>query len=292
VNATAAISTVKPPLFIMGGKPSFLWHTDVPLFIPNQHLMNRAGLPGGTGRVWIDSGGFSELQINGRWTRTPKQYVGDLRWYRDHFGDRLMWAAQQDWMCEDAIIHGGTFGKLRFAGTGLSKREHQHRTVGNYLDLMSLDDTLDIIPVVQGRTPADYEYCIDLFDRAGIDLLKQPTVGVGSVCRIQGTDEAADIVEHVASILGPNRIHGFGFKIEGLRKVAHLGQSFDSHAWSLDGRHEPGCDFRLPRSRKPHKTEANCLRYALWWRKTKALPAALYGATAPRQLRFDFGTAA
>lgn len=288
----AEISAPTGPRFLMGGKPSFLWHTNVPLFIPNQHLMNRADLPGGTGPVWIDSGGFSELQIHGDWTRTPRQYIGDLRWYRDVFGDRLQWAAQQDWMCEDAIIHGGTFNKQRFAGTGLSIREHQHRTVGNYIDLRSIDDTLRIIPVIQGRTPADYEHCINLFDRAGINLLKEPTVGIGSVCRIQGTDEASDIVEHAASILGPNRLHGFGFKLQGLERVGHLGQSFDSHAWSLDGRHKPGCSFRLPRSRKAHLTEANCLRYALAWRETKALPALQRGVTAPRQLRFDFGAAA
>lgn len=280
------------PLFYLGGKPSFLWHTDVPLFIPNQHLMNRAGLPGGTGRVGIDSGGFSELQLNGRWTRTPEQYIADLRRYRDHFGERYDWAAPQDWMCEDAIIHGGTFNGLRFAGTGLSVVEHQRRTVANYLDLCGLDDTLRIIPVIQGRTPAEYERCIDLYDRAGIDLLKEPTVGIGSVCRIQNTDEATDIIEHAASILGPDRLHGFGFKIEGLRRVAHLLRSADSHAWSLDGRRKPGCSFRLPRSRKPHQNEANCLRYALEWRETRALPAARYGATAPRQLRFDFGAAA
>lgn len=290
--APAAIPAVKEPLFLMGGKPSFLWHTDVPLFIPNQHLMNRAGLPGGTGPAWFDSGGFTELQRHGRWTRTPKQYVGDLRWYRDHFGDRYQWAAPQDWMCEDAIIHGGTFDKQHFAGTGLSVREHQHRTVGNYLDLMALDDTLRIIPVLQGRSPKDYQYCIDLYERAGINLLTQPTVGIGSVCRIQDTEEAAEIVEHVASILGPNRLHGFGFKIDGLRRVGHLLRSADSHSWSLDGRSKPGCDFRLPRSTRGHKSEANCLRYALWWRENKALPAARYGATAPRQLRFDFGEAA
>lgn len=277
--------------FYTGAKPNFLRHTNVPLFISNSGLRDMKKLPEALGRWAEDSAGFTELQRHGRWTRTPKQYVGDLRRHNEYIGP-FDWAAPQDWMCEDAIIHGGTFNKQRFAGTGLSIREHQHRTVGNYIDLRSIDDTLRIIPVIQGRTPADYEHCINLFDRAGINLLKEPTVGIGSVCRIQGTDEASDIVEHAASILGPNRLHGFGFKLQGLERVGHLGQSFDSHAWSLDGRHKPGCSFRLPRSRKAHLTEANCLRYALAWRETKALPALQRGVTAPRQLRFDFGAAA
>lgn len=276
---------MKTPQFFLGAKPHFLTHTDVDLFVANTHLMDRRSLPGGRGRLAIDSGGFSELQRHGRWTRTPRQYVGDLRRYRDHFGPRLLWAAPQDWMCEDVIICGGTVDKQHFVGTGLSVEEHLRRTVGNFLDLKSLDDTLNIIPVVQGRLPADYEHCIDLYDEAGINLFDYPVVGIGSVCRIQATDEAARIVERVAGILGPDRLHGFGFKTAGLEMVADLLGSADSHAWSLNGRNKPGCDFRLSKP-KPHKNEANCLRFALKWRE-RVLTAIRTGVTEPRQLAFD-----
>ena len=275
------------PLFFLGAKPHLLAHTDAPLFVANPNLMDLGRLPQARGPASVDSGGFTELQRHGRWTRSPRQYINDLRRYRDHFGPYLRWAAPQDWMCEDAIIRGGTFGGQHFAGTGLSVVEHLHRTVGNYLDLKAIDDTLNIIPVVQGRLPADYEQCIDLYDRAGIDLRREPIVGIGSVCRIQATTEAAEIVEHVAGIVGTGRLHGFGFKIEGLRRVAHLLGSADSHAWSAQGRLTPAldCDFRLPRSRGPHKNEANCLRFALAWR-ARVLAAIDAGLTAPRQLSF------
>lgn len=70
----------------------------------------------------VDSGGFTELQRYGTWTVDPADYVARLRRYRDEIG-QLMWAPQ-DWMCEPAIIRGGTVGGQRFAGTGPLVTEH------------------------------------------------------------------------------------------------------------------------------------------------------------------------
>ncbi|MFI9194189.1 hypothetical protein ACIG0A_33425 [Streptomyces californicus] len=279
--------------FYMGAKPHLMAHTDVPLFVANPHLKDMRKLPRARGPWALDSGGFTQLSETGSWESgpTPREYVEQIRRYRDEIGN-LAWAAPQDWMCEDAIIHGGQVGRQVFPGTHLSVKEHLHRTVGNYLDLKSLDDSLNIIPVVQGNRPAAYEYCITLYDRAGVDLTRQPVVGIGSVCRIQATDDAVEIIEHVVSIVGTDRLHGFGFKILGLERVGHLLGTADSHAWSLQGRNTPSpdCDFRLPRSRGPHKNEANCLRYALRWRE-RVLAAIEAGATAPRQLSLDLAAA-
>lgn len=280
--------------FFLGAKPHFLAHTGVPLFVANPHLATRRTYPRAMGPFAVDSGGFTQLSRHGTWDTgpSPRTYARQIRRYRDEIGN-LLWAAPQDWMCEDAIIHGGSVGHQFYPGTGLSVKEHLRRTVGNYLDLRSADPDLPIIPVVQGRRPADYEHCIDLYNRAGINLLTEPVVGIGSVCRIQATDEAADIVETVADILGPSRCHGFGFKITGLRKVAYLLGSADSHAWSAQGRRISArdCDFRLPRSRSPHKNEANCLRYALSWRQ-RALTAIEAGVHTPPLLSQDTGDAA
>lgn len=272
--------------FYTGFKPHMLRHTSVPQFISDPNLRDMQNLPRALGPYSVDSGGFSQLSAEGTWDTgpSPRQYVNHLHRYEEHVGP-FDWAAPQDWMCEDAIIHGGTFGGQRFVGTGLSVEEHLRRTVGNYLDLKSIDDKVRIIPVLQGRRPADYERCIELYDRAGVDLTRLPVVGIGSVCRIQATAEAAEIVEHVAGIVGRGRLHGFGFKIQGLEMVGHLLGSADSFAWSAAGRREKsGCDFRLSRD-KPHANEANCLRYALAWR-TRVLAAIAAGATAPRQLSF------
>ncbi|MFF4536588.1 hypothetical protein [Streptomyces aureus] len=265
--------------FLLGAPPAFMTHTSVPLFVSNRPLSKLKNLYRARGPVAVDSGGFSELDENGSWDEgpTPRQYAGQVTRYVDEVG--IDWAAPQDWMCEPWIIQK----------TGLTVAEHQARTVGNYLDLMSINPELPIIPVIQGWTVADYERCIDLYDQAGIDLRRLPLVGIGSVCRRQGTEEAAQLVERIAG--HGIALHGFGFKIDGLRRAAHALPSSDSMAWSAAGRREPrGCDFRLPGSHgRSHKNEANCLRYALAWRD-RVLAAVEAGVSRPEQLAFAFAT--
>ncbi|SES04111.1 DUF7221 family queuine tRNA-ribosyltransferase-like protein [Streptomyces qinglanensis] len=273
--------------FYLGAKPHFMAHTDVPLFVSDTTLRGIRRLPEARGPWALDSGGFTQLSEHGTWGSgpSPRQYVEQIRRYAEHIG-RLEWAAPQDWMCEDVIINGGPMpGGKHAPGTRLSVAEHQRRTVANFCELRALNCPVRIIPVLQGDRPAAYEQCATLYERAGVDLTREPLVGVGSVCRIQDTPLAAEVIHTVAGIVGPGRAHGFGFKTEGLRRVAHLLGTADSMAWSAQGRHTPGdgCDFRLPRSRGPHKNEANCLRYALAWREG-VLAAIEKGMTAPRQL--------
>lgn len=237
--------------------------TDVPLFLKSEHFTAARELPAAIGPYAVDSGGFMELKDKGTWSRPPRQYVADLRRIWEHVGP-YDWAAPQDWMCEDAIIHGGTFGGQHFVGTHLSVAEHLRRTVANFLELRSLASDLRIIPVVQGRRVADYEHCLNLYDRAGVDLRREPVVGLGSVCRLQSTREGAAIVTAMAA--HGLKLHGFGFKTLGLAKVGHLLASADSAAWSYHARRRP------PISGHTHKNCANCLPYALNWR-TRVLDA-------------------
>ena len=274
--------------FYLGANPHIFAHTDVPLFVSDVHLRKARTLPRARGPWALDSGGFTQLSEHGTWESgpSPREYVAQIRRYSDEIG-HLEWAAPQDWMCEDIIINGGVGpGGKRIPGTHLSVAEHQRRTVANYLELRSLAPDLKIIPVVQGDGPDSHERCIEMYDRAGVNLTTEPIVGVGSVCRIQATGPAAAIIYRLADILGADRLHGFGFKSEGLERVGHLLGTADSHAWSARGRHTASldCDFRLPRSRGPHKNEANCLRFALRWREDVlaacAEPQLTFGAAA------------
>lgn len=231
--------------------------TSVPLFLKSEHFTAARSLPEALGPYAVDSGGFSELQRHGRWTRAPRQYVADLRRIWEGVGP-FNWAAPQDWMCEPIMLHGGTAGPQHFAGTHLSIGEHQRRTVANYLELRSLAPDLPIIPVLQGWELPDYERCVSLYEAAGVDLTREPTVGLGSVCRRQATREAAAIVTTLAGY--GLRLHGFGFKTLGLEKVGHLLASADSLAWSTHARHRPAMTGHT------HKNCANCLPYALNWR--------------------------
>lgn len=236
--------------------PSWLERVDVPLFVSHRRLVGRRTLPRARAPWALDSGGFTELQMYGEWRTTPAEYVAAVRRYRDEIG-LLEWAAPQDWMCEPIIRNGGRVGRVVFAGTGLSVEEHQRRTVANLLELRRLAPDLPFVPVLQGYTLDDYLRCAELYAEAGVDLVAEPIVGLGSVCRRQATAEIAEIVAVFAE--RGIRLHAFGAKTLGLANIAGDVASSDSMGWSARGRHVAGCSHS-------HKTEANCLRFALAWR--------------------------
>lgn len=230
-------------------RPYWLWKLDIPLFVSRRTVQSIPRRTPGTAPWALDSGGFTELSMNGRWTITAQQYAQQIEDVRP-IGN-LSWAAPQDWMCEPWIV----------AKTGLTVYEHQRRTVENYLELVDLG--APVIPVLQGWTLDDYEQCATLYADAGVNLAACHTVGLGSVCRRQATDEIGAIAQW-----GHDRgykLHGFGVKSGGLKKYGHLLASADSLAWSYTGRYHPD-----PECAK--KTCANCLHYALKWR-TKVLCA-------------------
>ena len=248
--------------------PNWLTFAPMPLFVSRRTLSKyRRRLPervhvNGAPAPWgNDSGGFTELQMFGKWSISAEDYVAEVQRYHDEIGG-LALASPRDWMCEDMIIKGGWFKGVYFVGTKLSVREHQENTVNDFLTLKSLAPHLPWMPVLQGWTLTDYLECMDLYARAGVDLTREPIVGVGTVCRRQGTKEAEQILA-VLSSFGLN-LHGFGFKKTGLINAAPSLVSADSMAWSMaarrEGRH-PDCE----REQVKHKNCANCFRYARDW---------------------------
>lgn len=221
---------------------------NVPLFV-SRRTMPKKRLPRALTDWALDSGGFTELNLYGRWETTPAEYVADVRRFRDEIG-RMSWAAPQDWMCEPSVL----------ARTGLSVDEHQRRTVENFLELRALAPELPIVPVLQGWALADYWRCADLYADHGVDLSREPTVGVGTVCRRQGTAIASTIMQTLAA--SGLKLHGFGFKSKGLALNAHVLESADSLAWSFRARRSDP----LPGHEAHHKNCANCPDWALGWR--------------------------
>ncbi|GAA3242966.1 hypothetical protein ACFO1B_30860 [Dactylosporangium siamense] len=265
------------PVFYLGThQPGWLRKARVRLFVADPRLRVYKALPEAVEEWAADSGGFTELQKYGRWTVTPRDYIARVRRYRNDIG-RLAWLAPQDWMCEPLIINGGTVNGKRFAGTRLSVAEHQRRTVLNYVQLRDLAPDLPIIPVVQGWTPDDYARCVDLYwTLAGIDLSTAGRVGVGSVCRRQGTAEAGHIIRRLRAA-GLSQLHLFGFKVLGLIQHADLltnRDTCDSLAWSDTARklRRPALAQCVLAGR--HKNCANCLPYALHWRRSMLAAAA------------------
>jgi hypothetical protein len=262
---TITTAAVTAPGFYLGTHlPNWLG-LPVPLFVSDRRLRRyRRTLPRATAPWALDSGGFTELARYGTWDHgpAPHVYADRVRRYRSQIG-HLDWAAPQDWMCEPAIL----------AATGLTVAGHIARTVANYLQLRAFAPDLPFIPVVQGWTPADYLHCVDQYQAAGVDLTGAELVGVGSVCRRQATGIVGEILTGL-HLAGVTRLHGFGVKIQGLARWGHLLTSADSLAWSRHARRRPplpGC---------PHRSCANCLRYALIWRG-HVLSAAAATSTQP-----------
>lgn len=229
---------------------SWLARVQIPLFVSRRRLQPRRTLPVATCRWSLDSGGFTELSQFGRWQITEAEYVRQVRRYQEEIG-RLDWAAPMDWMCEPFVCEV----------TGKTVDEHQRLTVENFLRLRDELGTL-VIPVLQGWAVDDYQRCVDLYERAGVDLAAERIVGVGSVCRRESTADAARIFRGLAS--QGLSLHGFGIKVAGLARYGDALASADSMAWSYAGRLRPLPDCT-------HKTCANCMRFALKWRREAVL---------------------
>jgi hypothetical protein len=138
--------------------------------------------------------------------------------------------------------------------------EHQLRTIQSWELLNDLAPEVPWLAVCQGWKPWHYWNHVEAFATRGHDLRSHPVVGIGSVCRRQGTAEAAAVVRELGRY--GLKLHGFGFKLLGLLQVDDVLASADSLAWS----------FAARRLRRPldgcvgHKNCANCLRYALEYR--------------------------
>jgi hypothetical protein len=288
----------------------------VPLFVSANRLRDQKRWPKATTRYAIDSGGFSELSMHGRWVRTPEEYVTELRRWFGMLGP-ADWCAPQDWMCEPFMLKRTAYveGLIkpdpeRLASlarpmaddelisvrelsdadmmracpdlTAEQQRErirvHQARTVANFLHLRSLAPELPIVPVLQGWEHGDYLRHIEDYAAAGIDLASFDTVGIGSVCRRQDTAMAQVLMRDMRTL--GIRAHGFGFKLGGLARAARWMQSADSTSWSLNARRNdplPGCT---------HRNCANCHKFALAWYREKALPAVERGERTVTPVRF------
>ena len=235
--------------FLLGThEPAWLPRYDVPMFVSHRRLARRTVMPRAVGRWALDSGGFSEIAEHGRGVTPAGEYAEAIGRYHEQVGG-LDWAAPQDWMCEPFMV----------AKTGLTVAEHQARTLDSVLELGATVYGVAIIPVLQGWEIGDYVAHADAYRDAGIDLARADLVGLGSVCRRQGTGEIGAIVSELAGY--GFRLHGFGVKTEGLALYGRHLASADSMAWSYNARRHPpmpGCT---------HRSCSNCPRWALAWRE-------------------------
>ena len=228
-------------------QPYWLRLYRTPMMVSRRALARYKTRPRALAPWFQDSGGFTELFMFGEWRTGVADYISETRRNAADVGN-LEHAAPRDWMCEPMILKK-TFKTIA---------EHQRLTVVDYLDLVQRAPDLPWAPVLQGWALDDYLRCAELYDRAGVPLAALPLVGVGTICRRQGTTEAAMILSRLAA--EGLRLHAFGLKGTGIPNVAPFLASSDSLAWSYAARRQsplPGCTA--------HKNCANCPKFAFQW---------------------------
>jgi hypothetical protein len=262
-------------------RPAWLWDTTdpsrFPLFVSHRTLAGYKTLKPATCDWALDSGGFTELGLHGRWTTTARDYVRAARRYATEIG-RLRWAAPQDWMCEPQML----------ARTGLDVARHQALTVASYLELRWADTGAPVIPVLQGWEPDDYRRHVELYEAHGVDLFGEELVGVGTMCR---RSAVAGVARLFAEWRDEGMVcHGFGLKADGIRRFGWALGSTDSLAWSAHARHEARRAGRLLCGGEHRaKSCTNCRPWAeAWAEQVLAIPIERH----PYQLRLDAETMA
>lgn len=173
---------------------------------------------------WIlDSGAFTRI-ARGIGHMEVHEYAQQIRRWA-HCGT-LVAAVSQDYMCEPFIL----------GITGSTVAEHQRLTIQRYRLLRSWVGSTYIMPVLQGYTPREYQVHIEDYGDA---LKENAWVGVGSVCKRNGTPRQVEILLSAIADVRPDlRLHGFGLKRTALQShlVNELLYSCDSMAWSYAAR--------------------------------------------------------
>jgi hypothetical protein len=189
-----------------------------------RQLANARGLSA----LCLDSAGFVAAARYGGFPWTLADYVALAAAYP------FCWWASADYCVEQEI-----------AGDRNEVKDRLSRTIRANKDCHRLADDLGIagtmMPVLQGRTPIDYERCAEAL---GSIIRPGALVGVGSMCRrhIHGHEGLIAVIDHLDRILPAGIVlHAFGVKgtaLPYLRPFEHRIASIDSQAYGISARRD------------------------------------------------------
>ncbi|WP_425484924.1 DUF7221 family queuine tRNA-ribosyltransferase-like protein [Amycolatopsis anabasis] len=201
----------------------------------------------------MDSGSYTEITRFGTWRCDPDLFGSRVTRVLDNVGTPPVFCAPQDIPCEPQAR----------AASGLPVAEHQSDTIENLIYLREQFPFVPWLPVLQGWEPDQYLDHAFQYRCAGIDLTREPLVGVGSLCR-RGAGQTSTVVRIIRSLrdLGIT-LHRFGVSQHVLARCPVELSSVDSLAWSRSarwhGRAMPGC---------AHPGSCtNCADFALRWHR-------------------------
>lgn len=244
-----------PSRFYLGAdEAAWLARFDVPLLLSfavmlrHERRSKKARIPVALAEWGNDSSAYHFLTAFGRHIAPARDYAASVRRWNAEAGSHVF-GVPQDWLCSPAVR----------VMTGLTVKESQERTIDSFFELNDLAPEVNFIPVLQGDSFGDYLRHVERYEQRGVNLYNFELVGVGSVAHRSDTPFAVELINRLHSD-GLSRLHVFGMKAPGIRQVAPLVASLDSHAWSYSARKNPpleGCK---------HKRCEHCPRYAMKWR--------------------------
>jgi hypothetical protein len=176
----------------------------------------------------LDCGGFTSHVVYGGFPWSIDDYIGLAT------AHPFRQFASFDYPCEAEI-----------AADDAAVKERISRTIGANRETRRCAEDAGIadrfMPVLQGRSPSDYERCADAL---AWSMIPGRTVGVGSMCRrdVPGPEGLIAVVEHLDRILPVGvRLHCFGVKgsaLPFLRPFEQRIASIDSQAYGIAARHD------------------------------------------------------
>ncbi|MBN8847378.1 MULTISPECIES: hypothetical protein [unclassified Sphingomonas] len=212
----------------------------------------------------LDSGGFTAHVTYRGFPWTIAQYL-DLA---AAYPFRLF--ASLDYPAEHEIAGDRAAVRERISRTIAANRETRRQAEDR-----GLEDRL--MPVLQGRTPEDFERCADAL---AWSIVPGRTIGVGSMCRRQtrGPDGLVAVLEHLDRVLPARvRLHAFGVKGDALPYLRHLEHrvvSIDSQAYGVAAR-------RDAHRRGVPKTDRVVARHMTRWVEAQTRAATARGQRLP-----------
>lgn len=175
----------------------------------------------------LDGAGFVTTRIYGEYFWSVRQYL------RLAAAFEFEWFASLDYCVEPEIANDREEVLDRVSRTIQINKECR---------LQAADLGLkNLLPVLQGRRPSDYEHCADAL---WFSMIPGTIVGVGSMCRreIAGPEGLIAVVEHLDRVLPAGvMLHLFGVKGEALPYLLpfrHRVASIDSQAYGVAARQE------------------------------------------------------
>lgn len=171
-------------------------------------------------KLFIDSGGF---QATATWDMSfPYEPRRLYEWAESIDAD---YVAMPDFACEPELHETSVMHRVARTVEEHAYAQHQYDE-GDY--------SFDLIPVLQGYYPEQYEACVRMFEQEG---LIRDYMAIGTVCKRDSVNAIHNVVESIEQLLPNTEFHMFGMTLNAWKDRRMWGRfrSADTAAWNWGG---------------------------------------------------------